>query len=305
MILFSICIPAYRHGHIVEETINSGLAQCNGSPLEILVVNDFSDDNTRAICLPYLKKGLIKYWENDTNLGMVRNWNRCIELSRGDVINILHSDDRLEPNALKLARKAFEENPDLGILHSKYNSKCLSFEPGQHKYTFYPAGPQSVLNLTGVICSSVFVRKACYLKVGNFSTEFPFSADEEMWARLVLNFPSACSHMPLARWREHTDNYEIKTWIQPNFADQYLAIKHRIFIYAGHNEFEASKKAHSVVSQIFAYSVARRLLRLGNFDSALYYLKKSTQLNYRLFFNFSYWTLFFKSLWSNIIHKFR
>ena len=48
----------------------------------------------------------ISYHKNETNLGMVPNWNRQFELAETDLLTLLHQDDCLLPNYVALMETA-------------------------------------------------------------------------------------------------------------------------------------------------------------------------------------------------------
>ena len=47
------------------------------------------------------KKHIYRYFRNEKNIGMVGNWNRCIELALSENIVFLHSDDVMSIGCLK------------------------------------------------------------------------------------------------------------------------------------------------------------------------------------------------------------
>jgi len=91
----SICIPTFNRSGMVERAIESALSQTYHD-LEVIVVDNASDDNTEDVVASYADPRL-KFFKNPKNLGLFGNFNRCIELSRGDLIHILHSDDYIDP----------------------------------------------------------------------------------------------------------------------------------------------------------------------------------------------------------------
>ena len=68
----SIYIPAFNAESTIKPCINSILAQ-TVRPLEILVINDASTDNTQNILLEFGNK--INVIENLTNLGLSHSMN--------------------------------------------------------------------------------------------------------------------------------------------------------------------------------------------------------------------------------------
>lgn len=99
----TIAIPTYKRNHLIKDAINSAVSQISFSDYEIIIVdndNDFNNKELEKIIKEY-KNDKISYYKNEKNMGMYGNWNRCIELAKGEYISILNDDDWLEPNFLK------------------------------------------------------------------------------------------------------------------------------------------------------------------------------------------------------------
>lgn len=96
--VFSICIPTYNRAHVLDRAVDSALAQ-GFSDYELLVVDNASTDNTTEILAHYSDPRL-RVIRNPSTVSMPENHNICIDLARGEWIVILHSDDRLRPDAL-------------------------------------------------------------------------------------------------------------------------------------------------------------------------------------------------------------
>lgn len=91
--LVSIFIPVFNRADLVEETINSALKQTYKN-IEVIVVDNKSTDNTWEVLKRLaLHDKRIKIFQNDTNIGPVRNWKICIEKGKGNYGKILFSDD--------------------------------------------------------------------------------------------------------------------------------------------------------------------------------------------------------------------
>jgi len=99
--LVSILIPVFNREKYIEATIKSALAQTH-SDIEVIVVDNCSQDHTWQIISAYAEKdSRIKCFRNDTNIGPVKNWEKCIQLARGDYGKILWSDDLLHPEFIE------------------------------------------------------------------------------------------------------------------------------------------------------------------------------------------------------------
>ena len=186
--LVSICIPTFNRSGMVEKAIESALKQTYTN-IEVLVVDNYSTDETDAVVASFHDKRL-RYVKNSRNLGLFGNFNRCIELSRGEFIHILHSDDTITHDFTDTCIRFFIQHPDvaltftsLTIIHAKqkrsvsYSDKDTIIPP--------PEGFQLLLQERSFIpCPSVMVRKEVYSRVGNYPLEYPYSSDYWMWLQI-------------------------------------------------------------------------------------------------------------------------
>ena len=96
----SILIPVYNRKNYIAECVQSALDQ-TFTDFEVVVVDNASDDGTWDICQRIANKDQrIKIFRNDSNIGPVRNWQRCAQEARGVFSKFLFSDDTLEPDCL-------------------------------------------------------------------------------------------------------------------------------------------------------------------------------------------------------------
>jgi glycosyltransferase involved in cell wall biosynthesis len=98
--LVSILVPVYNREHLIKETVQSALNQTYKN-IEIIVVDNQSTDNTWEILQKLASQyERIKIFQNETNIGPVRNWKRCIDEANGEYGKILWSDDLIAPEFL-------------------------------------------------------------------------------------------------------------------------------------------------------------------------------------------------------------
>src|SRR5437868_12767968 len=91
--LVSIIIPCYNQAEFLSEAIDSALAQTY-RPIEVLVVNDGSPDETEKVARSYGER--IEYISRD-NGGLSAARNTGIARARGCYLKFLDSDDQLHP----------------------------------------------------------------------------------------------------------------------------------------------------------------------------------------------------------------
>lgn len=96
--LVSILIPTFNSSRFISETINSVLAQTY-KPLEIVVVDDGSSDNTIDILESYTSSGIKIY--NQANSGAAKARNKAFDLSNGEYILYLDADDLICPEHIE------------------------------------------------------------------------------------------------------------------------------------------------------------------------------------------------------------
>jgi glycosyltransferase involved in cell wall biosynthesis len=94
----SVVIPSYNRAHLIEPTVRSVLAQTH-APLEVLIVDDGSTDDTEAVCarLP----APVRYIKQ-RNTGLPGARNRGIQEARGEWIAFCDSDDLWHPRKLEI-----------------------------------------------------------------------------------------------------------------------------------------------------------------------------------------------------------
>lgn len=91
--LISILIPAYNRELYIAEAIESVINQTYKN-IEIIVSDNCSTDDTLNIIKKYAAiDKRIKVISNDTNIGPVNNWIKCLESASGKYAAFLFSDD--------------------------------------------------------------------------------------------------------------------------------------------------------------------------------------------------------------------
>ena len=112
----SILIPVYNRVKLIDECVQSALDQTY-SNFEVVVVDNASDDGTWEICKQLaLQDSRVRVFRNNSNIGPVRNWRRCVEEAKGEFSKILFSDDTLEPDCLAEMVLTLED-PDVSLVY--------------------------------------------------------------------------------------------------------------------------------------------------------------------------------------------
>ncbi|WP_415314009.1 glycosyltransferase family 2 protein [Candidatus Pelagibacter sp. Uisw_106] len=101
---FSIIIPVFNSEFFLEEAILSIIKQ-DIDPLEIILINDCSNDKSLKLCKIFKKKYKnIVIINNKKNIGPGKCRNLGIKKAKGDYLIFLDSDDHFMKNSLKMIK---------------------------------------------------------------------------------------------------------------------------------------------------------------------------------------------------------
>lgn len=139
--LLSICIPTYNRADCLKRLLDNIVPQILESKegVEVCISNNGSTDNTREIVMNFKQKhpDLIKYNENDKNLGFDRNVLKVVNMAEGEFVWTFSDDDLIVKNGLKEVIRFIIENKDkeMGGMVIKFSSYTADRETGkQIKY---------------------------------------------------------------------------------------------------------------------------------------------------------------------------
>ena len=185
----SILIPTYNYAHYLGEAITSALNQTY-KDFELIIVDDKSTDNTDEVVLPFLSDDRVKYYKNEKNLGLARNFNESLKYARGEYIKYLLADDLLHPSLLEIFVPIMDANPNVSLITSqremfgaRTKTNALPFFHLQDGKSVITESIRKNGNWIGEPTTVMF-RKSD-LHVGAFNPEYTCLVDWEMWLRLL------------------------------------------------------------------------------------------------------------------------
>lgn len=236
MPLVSICIPTYNNARFLRECLDSIVNQTYTNK-EIIVSDNASTDEIEKIAKEYVKKYKVKYYKNEKNIGAEANFNRCIELAKGEFIAIYHSDDLYMPDMVQKQVQVFQDNLSIGAVFTMANhindcGKLIGEDklPVELKYKscfYFPEIFLSVLeNGNFLVCPSVIVKGKIYKELVPFNKKrFKTSADLDMWLRILEKYPIAILDEKLMNRRiGYTQGTYIINYLRTEQADFFRVI---------------------------------------------------------------------------------
>lgn len=115
---FSVIISIYNTGRYLDDAIGSLLNQTIGfKNIQVILVNDGSNDNSEIICLKYQKKfprNIIYIKIEHSGVSKARNIG--LNYAKGLYINFLDGDDKWDDKSFRLVLLFFKMNKDLDII---------------------------------------------------------------------------------------------------------------------------------------------------------------------------------------------
>lgn len=106
--LVSVIMPAYNSGTYIRQAVDSVYIQ--QVPLELIVIDDCSGDDTQQQLEPYRQRPDFFYLRNETNQGVAASRNRGVAMAKGKYVAFLDSDDWWGEGKLKEQLRAIEES---------------------------------------------------------------------------------------------------------------------------------------------------------------------------------------------------
>jgi glycosyltransferase involved in cell wall biosynthesis len=208
----SICIPNHNYENYIKETVDSVLAQ-SYTNFEIIIVDDVSTDKSVEIIKSY-KDPRIKLYQNSSNLYTFKTNNKALSLAKGELVAILHSDDKYEPTFLEEIVKAYNQHPN----HKVFITGVHFYHPDDKKLIpWHPYNSGGVKSQKEILVRlfhqnnigngvNVVFHNDCIKKIGGFSTEYKYIADYDYFLRLANNYDFVYIDKLLTYYRVHNSS---------------------------------------------------------------------------------------------------
>ncbi|HLX29039.1 MAG TPA: glycosyltransferase [Casimicrobiaceae bacterium] len=102
----SVCVPTFNGSRFLAPCLESILGQ-TFADFELIVVDDVSSDDTLDTVNAFARRdSRIRVERNDTNLGLVGNWRRSVELALAPYVKFVFQDDVIAPTCIEALMSA-------------------------------------------------------------------------------------------------------------------------------------------------------------------------------------------------------
>ena len=131
--LLSICIATYNRAGFIGETLDSILPQMDDD-VELLVVDGASTDNTEDVVRKFAQKeSRIRYVRLSAKGGVDQDYDKSVELARGEYCWFFTDDDLLKPEAVAAVKEAINKGYDLVVVNAEVRDRELSVILGRRR----------------------------------------------------------------------------------------------------------------------------------------------------------------------------
>ncbi len=193
----SVIIPTYNRKHTLSRAIESIISQTI-KPLEIIIVDDGSDDGTRE----WIKQEypFIQYL-NQNNSGVSASRNRGIFSANGNWIAFLDSDDEWIPEKLERQLSILRSDKEAVFCHTNEiwirNGTRVNQMKKHEKYGGYIF--EKCLDMCRISPSSSIIKKEVFDHIGYFDESLIVCEDYDLWLRIAAHYKVLFLDQPLIK----------------------------------------------------------------------------------------------------------
>ena len=206
--LVSVCIPVFNGENFITEAINSVITQ-SYTNFELIIVDNCSTDLTQKIVHEFHDRR-IRYIKNGTNIGSIKNFNKCIEVASGEYFLLLPHDDLLLPEALKIFTDRLKD-PDVGLAYSSIHvidkEGCEIRRTVNHLDNQLFSCEETISDIVNffVPIQLAMTRTILLKDLGGFNSHYGPFCDIHLWLRIIFKgWKSFYNSEALSSHREHS-----------------------------------------------------------------------------------------------------
>lgn len=208
---FSVLIPTYNHEKFIVRCIESVLSQTYRN-FDVWVIDDCSTDNTVGLIREFTDPR-INLVCNTFNRGINWNLNKLFEMSDGEYVCGIGSDDAMHPELLETVADVFSKNPNVGVCYCDLNildengRQCSSSRIRENtRLTKEEVLRETFLRYPVVWTPGRSARRSIYNSIVPLSSAFMNMQDVEETTRLLFSADFHVIKKPLVDYRVFEGN---------------------------------------------------------------------------------------------------
>ena len=195
----SIIIPTWNRPHLLPRAIES--ARAPGVDVEVIVVDDASQDKTAEVCQSI---GNIKYIRLDRNHGVAGARNFGLVAATGEFITFLDDDDLRIPGSLAHQVKILAADQKAAVIYGQ--AQCFDEDEEKPSLTYPRTCLEgdlfwNLLERNFIPCGTALFRRSCLGSVGFLDSSLSGIDDWDLWIRLAEHYPFRSFQEPVLQWK--------------------------------------------------------------------------------------------------------
>ena len=286
--LWSVMIPTYHCARYLGQALASVLAQDPGPEvMQIEVVDDCSTQDDPESVVRSVGGGRVGFYRRPQNGGHTRNFETCLQRSRGHLVHLLHGDDATRLGFYEKLARPFAINPGLGaafcrVITMSDDCQWVGISPLQQPQSaILPNLLERLAVKQRIQTPSIVVRREVYETLGGFDRRLTWTEDWEMWARVAARYPVWHEPEPLALYRVHASS---NTGRYTRTGETLRDLRRLFAILETYLPAETGRRLCGAGRQHYAIEhglvMARRFLRQRDFAAAATSVKESLNLSF-------------------------
>ena len=258
MELVSICIPTYNSEKYIKECLESVVNQSYKN-IEIIISDNNSTDNTLEV-IKNLKISNLKIHKNQTNIGMVENFNTAASMATGKYVKLLASDDLIDKFSIEKLITPFKIYKNLVLSSSAKKIINSKSETIFHNISNLKTGKYDGKRIIQKILysgrnpvgepSAALIKREIIDKVGGFKSIYPMTLDIDFWMTILKLGDLFYINEPLASFRIQNDSYSVQKksineyskWLKIKKEEGYINSLEYLYIFSKYNISKILKK---------------------------------------------------------------
>jgi glycosyltransferase involved in cell wall biosynthesis len=275
--LVSVIIPCYRQARYLPGAIDSAVNQSYPA-IEIILVNDGSDDDTEAVAQRYAAQ--VRYIRQ-ANGGSSSARNAGIRAARGKYLLFLDADDLLHPEAVSWLVEAMQDQEDRVCV---MGYRKFRIDPAQEVGNDYlPPAEQPLVRRVMFECLAPphghLCSKTLALRIGGFDDSWTNGCEDwDFWQRLALAGATFVAVPRVGAYYRRYDGSVSTNWLRMDMMQAAILLRAQREFGArpdllrqwGYTPEETQRRFKALVQE-FMLGAAYRLGKVGEFRRSLVY----------------------------------
>lgn len=218
----SVIVPNYNHAAFLGQRIDSILAQ-SYQDFELIILDDCSTDNSKEVILSYANHPKISHIViNEKNSGgPFYQWERGINLAKGDYVWMAESDDWCEPSLLQELVEGIEKDRDCVISYCQMlyvlNENEVKWQSSHHHLSEIIDSENFIKDYLAIKvaiynASMAIFKRSAFKNLSNEFTSFKLSGDRLFWIQIAQQGKTHISGKVLNYFRKHDKDVSGKAY---------------------------------------------------------------------------------------------